>query len=439
MTETLVIKGGTLIDGTDGDPLQNAIVIIEGSEITDVGERITIPQGAEVIDASGLTVLPGLIDGHVHLTADPGKGALELTTSPGALSNLRASKNARITLEAGFTSILGCCGWGNYADLFLREAIENGWVPGPRLWTSGPGITSSLRRAVNARFGLPTRPRDLEDGPEAMRQLARRHMGSGVDWLKVLATYAVGSPRGDPALMNLNLDELKAIVEEAHAQKKKVKVHLEGPKPTKEALEAGIDIVLHGFYIDEDDAEFMSKNSVPFIPTLAWRGELVRTGAPGQPDWYVAKAKKYGSAHLASFRRAREAGVLLAAGTDCSGGGSGGDFIRHGENAKEMSYMVKNGLSNRGALLTGTRNVAEAFGLNELIGTIEPGKLADIIIIKGDPLLNIDILQEKGRILRVIKDGVTVVENGVARPAKCSRLEPNPPGFMAEKYESEYS
>jgi len=433
MDNVVAIKGGTLIDGTGAEPLRDAVVIIEGARIAEVGERLTAPQGAEVIDAKGKAVMPGLIDGHVHLNADPGKGPLEQLVPPDSLTNLRAARNARITLEAGFTSILGNCGYGNYADLFLREAIDCGWVPGPRLWTSGPAVTSTLRRGLHARYGLLPRPYEVADGVEEVRRLVRGHIVSGVDWIKVLATYAVGSPDGEPAMMNLNGEELKVIAEEAHAHRKRAKAHLEGRETTKDALDAGIDIFLHGFYIDEDDAELMSKRGIPLIPTLAWRGELVRTGAPGQPGWYLQKAKSYGPSHLSSFKRAREAGVLIAAGTDCSGGGSSGDFIRHGENAKEMEYLVRNGMAPMEALAAATGNVAEAFGLGMLIGTVEPGKLADIIVVDGDPLRDVTILQEKRRISKVIKNGEVVVDNGVSRASTCPRLQPHQPGFMAEE------
>jgi len=432
MGNVVAIKGGTLIDGTGDEPLPGAVVIIEGSNITEVGEKLTIPQGAEVIDAAGKTVMPGLIDGHVHLNADPGKGPLERLVPPDSLTNLRAARNAKITLEAGFTSILGNCGYGNYADLFLREAIDSGWIPGPRLWTSGPAVTSTLRRGLNMKYGLAPRSFEVADGVEEMRKLVRRHIVSGVDWIKVLATYAVGSPNGEPAHMNLNAEELRVIAEEAHAHRKRAKVHLEGMETTKDALEAGIDIVLHGFFLDEDDVEHMSKRGVSLIPTLAWRGELVRTGAPGQPEWYLQKAKSYGPSHLASFKRAREAGVLIAAGTDCSGGGSSGDFLRHGENAKELEYLVLNGLTPMEALVAGTRSVAEAFGLSQLIGSVEPGKLADIIVVDGDPLKDITILQEKRRIETVMKNGEIVVGHGVSRASVCPPLQPHPPGFLAE-------
>jgi imidazolonepropionase-like amidohydrolase len=427
MDKYLAIQCGTLIDGTGNEPLRDAVIVVKNSKIEEVGEGITVPDGATVIEASDKTVIPGLIDGHVHLNADPLLSPTERLLSPDSLVNLRATKNAKKTLEAGFTSILGNCGYGNYADLFLREAIDNGWIPGPRLYTSGPGITSTLRRGINQKYGIDPQPYQVADGVEEVRRLVRRHIASGVDWIKVLATYAVGSPIGDPVLMNLNSEEINTLVAEAHAQNKKVKAHLEGSRTTKEALEAGIDIALHGFFLDDDDVEFMKKNDITFTPTLAWRGELVRTGAPGQPDWYLRKAKRYGPSHLASFKRAYEAGVRIAAGTDCSGGGSRGDFLRHGENALEMDYLVRNGLTPMEALMAGTKNVAEAYNLSHLIGTLEPGKLADIVIFDGDPLKQIATLQDKRRITTVIKNGEIVVKDGITRATRCPRLQPCSP------------
>jgi imidazolonepropionase-like amidohydrolase len=427
----IAIKDGTLIDGTGSEPLENSIIIIEEGKISEVGEKLTVPQGAEIIDASGKYVLPGLIDGHVHLNADPDKSPMERIHSPDSLTNLRAAKNARITLRAGVTTILGNCGYGRYADIFLKEAINKGWLPGPRLYTSGPGITSSLRRRINEKYGVFPEPNEVADGPEEIRRIVRRHIANGVDWLKVLATFAVGSPNGEPSFMNLNKEELEIIVEEAHAQRKIVKAHLEGRNTTKEALEAGIDIALHGFFIDEDDAELMVKKDIAFIPTLAWRGELVRTGAPGQPEWYIKKAKSYGETHIASFENCYEAGVLIAAGTDCSGGGSSGDFLRHGENAKEMEYLVKNGLTPMEAIMAGTNNVAKAYGVSKLIGTIEHRKFGDIIIINGNPLDDITFLQENERIDKVIKNGDIVFDKGIIKPSTCPKLDPYPPGYFS--------
>jgi imidazolonepropionase-like amidohydrolase len=427
-----VIKGGTLVDGTGREPIEDAVVIIEGSKIGEIGEKLPIPQGAKVIDASGKTVMPGLIDGHVHLNADPLVPPLERLIAPDSLTNLRAAKNARITLEAGYTSILGNCGYGNYADLFLKRAVNMGWIAGPRLWTSGPPVTSTLRRGLYLKYGVPPKPFEMADGVEELRKLVRTHIASGVDWIKVLATYAVGSPMGEPAMRNLNAEELRVIVEEAHSQWKKVKAHLEGRETTKDAIAADIDIVLHGFFLEEEDVEEMRRKRIALIPTLAWREELTRTGAPGQPEWYLRKAKAYSSTHISSFKRALEAGVLIAAGSDCSGGGSPGDFLHHGENAKELEYMVKHGMQPMDALQAGTLNVAKAFGLDHLLGTLEEGKLADIIIVIGDPLRDISILQDKGRIEFVIKNGEIVVQRGVSKPFKCPPLEPHPPGFLGD-------
>lgn len=423
--ERIAIKCGRLIDATGADPLDDAVLIIENSKIVEIGEDLPLPQRSRIIDATGKTVMPGLIDGHIHLDADPGKSPLEKFMPPDSLTNLRAAKNARITLEAGYTSILGNCGYGLYADLFLKQAIGSGWIPGPRLWTSGPGITSTLRRGIYTKYGLAQSPQGTADGPEDMRKLVRQHIVSGVDWIKVLATYAVGSPLGEPTFLNLNAAELKVIIDEAHAQRKRVKAHLEGRRTTKEAIHAGIDIVLHGFFLDDDDVEQMRKRGIPLIPTLAWRGELVKTGAPGQPDWYLQKAQRYGSAHLGSFQRAYEAGVLIAAGSDCSGGGSFGDFLRHGENAKELEYLVLNGLTPMEAIIAGTSNVAKAFGLSHLIGSLEPGKLADILIVNGNPLTDIATLQEKRRIETVIKNGAIILDQGLIVPSVCPPLPPH--------------
>ena len=430
MEKVVAIKCGTLIDGTGNEPLRDAVVLIEDSKITEVGEKLTVPQGAKVVNATGKTVMPGLIDGHVHLNTDqwgdPYQRLLERLILPDSMVNLRAAKNARIALEAGYTSILGNIGWGNYADLFLKEAIDNGWVSGPRLWTSGPSVSSTTRKGKYIKYGLPRRPYEMADGVEELRKLIRSHVVSGVDWIKVLATYPTAGP-GEPAMTHFNAEELRVIMEEAHAQWKKVKAHLEGSKTTKEALDAGVDIVLHGYFLDEDDVEFMSRKKVWYIPTMGFREVSFRTGAPGRPEWYLQKVKRYTPIHRASFKRARDAGVLIAAGSDC-----GPAYIRHGNNAKELEFLVMFSLSPMEAIMAGTKNVAEAFGLSSLIGTIETGKFADIVIIDGDPLKDINILQDKNRILMVFKNGDIVVDHGVSRPCRCPPLQPYPPGFLAK-------
>jgi imidazolonepropionase-like amidohydrolase len=208
--------------------------------------------------------------------------------------------------------------------------------------------------------------------------------------------------------------------------------HCEGVQGTKDSLEAKIDIITHGFFLDDDDAEFMIKNNLYYNPTLAWHLEAVRTGAKGCESWYFEKSKSYLEAHIESFKRTLEAGVKIVMGTDCSAGGSPGDFLRHGENAKELEAYVKYGMTPMDAIVSSTKTCAEAFGLEKLIGTVEVGKFADLTIVNGDPLKDISILQEKARIWKVIKEGYIVVENGVSKAAPCTKLEPNLPGFLGK-------
>ncbi|UCH38180.1 MAG: amidohydrolase family protein [Candidatus Bathyarchaeota archaeon] len=424
MKTILAIKCGRLINGTGADPLPDATLIIEGSRIIEIGENLSTPQDAKVLDASNRVVLPGLIDGHVHLNMDVGMSASQQLLASDAEVTLRAAKNARLTLEAGYTSILGNCGFGHYADLFLKHAIDTGWLPGPRLFTSGPQVTSTLRLGTCLKYGFPLLPFQVADGDEEMRKLVRRHIVSGVDWIKALATYDISSLNGEPALRNVTPSELEVIVEETHSQKRKVKAHLKGRETTKAALRAGIDVALHGFALDDDDVELMRRTGVTLIPTLAWMGEALRTSASGLSDWYLNKTKRYSASHIASFKRAHAAEVLIAAGTDCSGGGTTGDFLHHGDNAKELEYLVRYGFTPMNAIIAATNNVAHAFGLSHLLGTLEPGKLADLLIIKGDPLDDITILQDHSRIETIIKNGELAATHGVARAFVCPSLQP---------------
>jgi imidazolonepropionase-like amidohydrolase len=429
--QILAIRCGKLIDAKDVKPLDDVIVLIEDGKFIKIGEGIPIPGDAEIIDASEKTVLPGLCDGHVHLNSDPYTSGSPLVQE--ATHALRAAKNARTTLEAGFTSILGHMGFARYSDLCLRDAINSGWVPGPRLWTSGGALSSSIRERNWFRYGIYLEGLETADGADEMRKFIRQKVIAGSDFIKTHATYAVGSGfRGECDMRNLTSEELEAIVDEAHAFHLRVKAHVEGRQSMKESLKAGVDIILHGFFIDDEDAETMVQNDIFYIPTLAWHLETVKTGAPGCMPWYLEKGKAYLESHIESFKRAYRAGVRIAMGTDCSAGASPGDFLLHGENAKELSAYVEYGMTPMEAIVSSTKTCAEAFGLEKLVGTVEVGKLADLTIIEGDPLKDITVLQDKSRIWKVIKEGITVVEDGVARAAPSTKLEPNLPGFLGK-------
>ena len=425
----LAIRCGSLIDGVNDDPLKDMIVLVEDGIFSQVGRDLEIPDGAAVIDASEKTVMPGLCDGHVHLNSDPYAPRTPLVQD--ATHALRAAKNARVTLEAGFTSILGHMGFARYSDLCLRDAINDGWVPGPRLWTSGGALSSSIRGRNWFRYGIFPEGLETADGPVEFRKFIRQKVIAGSDFIKTHATYAVGSGfRGECDMRNLTYEELEAIVDEAHAFHLKVKAHVEGRQAMKDSLQAGVDIILHGFFIDDEDAETMVRNNIYFIPTLAWHLETVKTGAPGCMPWYLEKGKAYLESHIDSFKRAYKAGVKIAMGTDCSAGASPGDFLLHGENAKELESYVEYSMSPMEAIVSSTKTCAEAFGLDKLLGTVEKGKLADLTIVDGDPLEDITVLQEKNKIWKVIKEGIVVVKEGVARAAPCTKLEPNQPGFL---------
>ena len=425
----LAVQCGKLIDGTGAEPVHNATILIENSRFSQIGENITIPKDAKVIDASEKTVLPGLCDGHVHLNSDPFFSNTPLIQD--ATHVLRATKNARITLEAGFTSIIGHMGFAFYSDLCLRDAIEAGWVPGPRLWTSGGAVSSSIRGRDWYRYGIFRQGMEVADGPDEMRKFIRQKIVAGSDFIKTHASYAVNSGlRGECDMKNLTFDELEAIVTEAHAYRRKVVAHVEGRQSMKDSLMAGVDIILHGFFINEDEAKEMVEKKIYYIPTLAWHLETTRTNAKGCQSWYLDKSEAYFKPHIESFQTALKAGVTIAMGTDCSAGASPGDFLRHGENAKELEAFVEYGMTPMQAIMASTRNVAEAYGLENLLGTVGVGKLADLTIVEGDPIEDITILQDKTRIWKVIKDGEVVVENGSSKARPCTKLVPNPPGFL---------
>lgn len=398
----IVIRGGTLIDGTGSVPIKNAVIVIDGSRIKALGEEgdIDIPSDAKVIDAYKKTVMPGMIDAHVHLEGvfDPNEPNMFLATlkTPPTLLVLWAAKHAKETLEAGFTTVRNM---GGPEGVSLREAIKLGLVLGPRIVTAGwVTATGGHYDYQITGFILGLRV-DTADDVSGVRKLTRERIREGVDFIK---TCASDSPIADghyPSWTQYTKEELKTIVDEAHAVGKKVAAHAEGTEGIKNAIEAGIDTIEHGTLLDDEAIQMMLERNTILVPTLGVFSALIEAGlAQLEPQ----KVKEVMKAHVKGFKKAYKAGVRIAMGTDTW------RELKPGENARELKLMVKHGMTEKDALVACTKTGSEALGLENTLGTIEKGKIADILIVEGNPLKDIKVLQDKKNIQMIMKNGVII-------------------------------
>jgi imidazolonepropionase-like amidohydrolase len=391
---TLALLEGRVIVG-DGRVFEKASVLVEGERIVRVSaKRLTAPKSARRIPLAGCTLLPGFIDAHIHICMDAGPdpiaGALQ---EPVALATLKAAKHARETLMAGVTTVRDM-GGKDGIDLGLRQAIRTGLVPGPRMLVSG--------RLICMTGGHGWQVGCEADGVDAVRKAARRQIKSGVDIVKLMATGGVLTPAVEPGSEQYTEAELRAGIEEAHKVGKKTATHAMGTRGILNALRAGIDSIEHGVYLDEEAVALMKKRGVPLIPTIAALYHIETQGlAAGIPAFAVEKTNRVKPFHLASLRLAHESGVEVAAGTD-----AGTPFNRHGENLMEIKLLVDyGGFTPAAAIEAGTRVSAKVLGLEKDLGTVEEGKLADLVVVTGNPLEDIGRLADRKAIRLVVQGG----------------------------------
>jgi imidazolonepropionase-like amidohydrolase len=389
------LVGAKLIDGTGGAPIEDVVVVIEGDRISMVGktDTITIPTKAEVIDVTGKTVIPGLINCHTHLCLDGSPDPVTALKQRSFTENvLIAAKHAEATLRAGITTVRDLGGWEG-VDLGLKKAINDGVILGPRMLVSGKVLCMT---GGTAHF----MGREV-DGPDEARKGAREQLKAGVDIIKVMATGGVLAPGVDPGSTQLTFEELRAAIEEAEKAGKLTTTHAQGTTGIKNAIRAGIDCIEHGFFLDAEAIDMMLERETFFVPTLAAMYELIERGPEsGIPAFAIEKAQRASDAHLDSFRRAREAGVRIAAGND-----GGTPFNRADNLASELERLVAAGMSCVEALATAHRTAAELLRLAEQIGIVEPGKLADLVVLDADPQADISAVRQ---VHMVIKAGQRV-------------------------------
>ena len=407
----IIIAGGRLIDVESGDVIEDSLIIIEDSRVTAAGSNndIELPANADIIkiDASGRTILPGLIDAHTHLQLVPAENEHETLIKSVPLKAIQAASNAQKTLEAGFTTIRDL-GAEHLVDLAVRDAINDGFIIGPRVLASGYKIAPT---GADFRIYPPEvkiSGQYTMDSAAEVRKAARELVALGVDQIKIMTSGRTFRKSSSPDTKVYSLEEVKTAVEIAHDNGLKVSAHAHGVAGVKLALEAGCDTIEHGTVLDENDIEFMLENNIYLVPTFSYSGNLKKLkGDSGLPDYSIAKALSSREKRLKSFYNAYQAGVKIAMGSD-----SGMPFVPHGSNAIEIIEMVKAGMSNLNAIRSATIIAAEALGIEDRTGSIRPGNDADIIIIDGDPIKDIEVLSEINNIEMVIKSGEPVIKRG---------------------------
>jgi len=389
-----ILRDASMIDGKR-DEGYRGFVIIEGSRFERVGKGSPPgrKKGDEVIDLDGRTLLPGMIDCHVHLCLDGGPDPTRsLQNEPDPLITLKAARNAHLTLLSGITTVRDM-GARNHLDLSLREAIHMGITSGPRLLCSGQLVC--MTGGQGWPFGREA------DGADEVRKAVREQLKAGVNLIKLMATGGVLTPGIEAGAPQLTREELEAGVEEAHKGGRKAASHAQGTEGIRNSLKAGMDTIEHGIGIDDEAINLFLEKKAALIPTLCAPFHILEKRAKsGIPDFIIQKTEKVRQIHLDSARRAFQTGVTIAMGTD-----AGTPFNMHGENLKELELLEELGFTAMEAIVASTRTAAEVLGLGAELGTIEGGKLADLLVVEGDPLKDIALLQKQERIVAVMKEG----------------------------------
>jgi len=372
--------------------------VTEGSRIAAVGPdaRVKVPKGARVIEGKGMALLPGLIDCHVHYCLDASPDAIRsLERDDPTVTAVKAVAHARATLEAGITTVRDV-GSRDHISISITRAIRAGIVPGPRTLNAGLAICMTGGHAWF--IGRQA------DGPEEVVKAVREQIRAGADVIKFIATGGVLTPGVSPGEAQFTFEELRAGMEEAARAGRRVAAHAHGAEGMKNAIRAGVHSIEHGTLMDDEALELLLVHKTFLVPTLsAIQSGMEQGRKGGMPDYAVEKCAMLADSLRANFRKAAKAGVRIAMGTD-----AGTPFNPHGRNAQELRRMVQLGLTPMQAIEAATRSAATLLGLEHEIGTVEPGKQADLLIVNGNPLDDIAVLEQPSRITCVIQGGKIV-------------------------------
>jgi len=392
----LVLRAARLIDGRGGAPIAPAVVVIRGERIEAAGRGLAVPAGARVIDLGSATLLPGLIDLHTHLTSTGIHWEDELLkTTPGQAA-LHGAQNARITLMAGFTTCRDMGPTWPFTDIDLRKAIDEGVVPGPRLLASGNYVSPTGGAGDARQFSIYVDVpivKNLADGPDEVRKAVRTNLKQGADFIKILGTGAVLSKGAPPGGQQYSEEEMHVAVEEAARWGRHVAAHVHGTDGIKAAIRAGVHTIDHGSMMDDEAVQLLRTRHAYFVPTL-YTSESISAN-PSVPESEKARSRQITEVKDRSFQLVLKAGLPIGFATDAA-------VVPHGQNAREFGYRVRLGQSPADAIASATRIAAEIIGWSDRVGTIEPGKFADLIAVAGDPLRDITELE---RVTWVMKGG----------------------------------
>jgi imidazolonepropionase-like amidohydrolase len=386
------IVGGTVVDLEGGPPIENAVVVLRGERISEIGPAaaVPVPAGAEVVRAQGSCLIPGLMNMHVHLgLVLPGRLGAELAGETDAALALRMAANARASLRAGVTAVR-LPGDRRHADLALKRAIEQGQAEGPRIVSAGEMVDITAGHGASG---------ETADGPYELRKAVRREVGAGATWIKIAVSGGIATQGGDIAAALMTPDEIRAVVDAAHRFGAKVAAHSGSPAATSEAVEAGVDSIEHGYFLTREVLQMMRERGTWFVPTIVVSQPATRPFYEkiGSPPWYLARLESVGQSHWKVLQMAIEEKVKIALGTD--------QFPfepNDGTTAtvREAEYYVQAGMSPLQALRAATIETARLLGLDKDLGTLEKGKLADIVAVGGDPRRDISALRRMSFVMK---------------------------------------
>jgi imidazolonepropionase-like amidohydrolase len=428
--QTIVLKAARIFDGKSKSLIPNGVVVVQGDKIVDVGSNVAVPGDAKVIDLGDMTLSPGFMDAHTHLTldfsGDFNKRRLEQLDLNVSEQAIKAVGYARTTVEAGFTTVRDVgsrfVSSREFVDVALRNAINKGVIVGPRMLVATKGIgatgghfdpTGGFRDFLFGRE--PDYTEGIANGPDEIRKAVRFEVKNGADVIKAAVSGGVLSLADEVDTPQFTPAEMTALVDESHRLRKKVAVHCHGDQAAREAIEAGVDSIEHGSFMKPETVALMKKKGTFLTPTLM-AAEYIVGKIESYPPALQAKARAAYNARSEMFRNALKMGVKISFGTDAA-------VFPHGQNAKEFALMTGLGMAPIDALKAATSNDAELLGISEKVGTLQKGKVADIVAVPGDPMTDITATE---RVSFVMKEG-KVIRNGppTAQTAGASADDPN--------------